>query len=188
MLHYRHEQKHFTIQMTLRMKVVHESRANECSNSWVCLRTLELLLTKQRQRLQSDGLPARQRKVKPALGIIMRNSHLICQHKRSSSPRCVPEYLAAKIRLEIKEKAELVFFFLIRAVSQIFPWGIVLTSKQQNSLCQHSCQGRGHAAIFAYHQRTSNLLIAVSTRKQERVLGEILNTHAASVLLTVIWI
>ncbi len=115
MLHYRHKQKHFTIQMTLRMKVVHESRANECSNSWVCLRTLELLLTKQRQRLQSAGLPARQRKVKPALGIIMRSSHLICQHKRSSSPRCVPEYLAAKIRLEIKEKAELVFFFLIRA-------------------------------------------------------------------------
>ncbi len=143
----------------LRKKVVHESRANECSDSWVCLRTLELLLTKERQRLQSDGLhtetrhlPARQRKVKPALGIIMRNSHLICQHKRSSSPRCVPEYLAANIRLEIKEKAELVFFFLLLrgrcTVSHIFPWGIVLTSKQQNSLCQHSCQGRGHAGYF----------------------------------------
>lgn len=142
----------------LRMKLVHESRANECSNSWVCLRTLELLLTKERQaavRWTSRRDPSTSpeaKKGKTSSGYHTEEQPFDMPAEKSSSPRCVPEYLAAKIRLEIKEKAELGFFFLLlggrRTVSQIFPWGIVQTSKQQNSLCQHSCQGRGHAAYF----------------------------------------
>lgn len=99
----------------------------------------------------------------PALVIMLKNGHLICQHKRSSSPRCVLEYLVAKIRLEIKEKAELVLWRFSPSEGDAPYHGSF-----PKELCKHpnttkialSALSRPWACrlFFAHHQKTGDLL------------------------------